>query len=94
MLAKISFPGVPALLAACSLLVGALMAQTDLDPSAIEKLQELTLDEDPLIRAAVVSLLAEISSTVTLPALERLLQDPDSDVRERAKAAINAIRGR
>ncbi len=62
------------------------------NPSIIEALQELAADKDPAIRAVVASVLGEIASSVTLPALERLVKDPDRDVRQNANAAITAIR--
>jgi HEAT repeat protein len=62
-----------------------------IDPRDIEKLQGLAADKDPEIRATIATVLSEISSSMTLPALETLLQDPDQNVREKAKAAITTI---
>lgn len=73
--------------------IGIIMSLRDTtDPSAIERIKKLTTDNDPALRAAVASTLGEISSSVTLPALEKMLNDPDPDVREKAKAAITTIR--
>jgi HEAT repeat protein len=61
------------------------------DPYAIEKLQEMGRDNDPAIRAAVATALGEISSSVTLPFLNKLTQDSDPGVREKAGAAVRMI---
>jgi hypothetical protein len=61
------------------------------DPFVIEKLQEMGKYHDPAIRAAVATALGEISSSMTLPFLNKLAQDPDRDVREKAQTSIRTI---
>jgi HEAT repeat protein len=61
------------------------------NPFAIEKLKEIGKSNDPALRAAVARALGEISSSVTLPFLNKLAQDPDHDVREKAQASIQMI---
>jgi HEAT repeat protein len=61
------------------------------DPFVIEKLQEMGKYHDPAIRAAVATALGEISSSVTLPFLNKLAQDPDRDVREKAQTSMRTI---
>jgi HEAT repeat protein len=62
------------------------------DPYTIEELQKVAADKDPAIRAAIAGALGEISSTVALPCLKQLHKDADSNVRDKAKAAIASIR--
>jgi HEAT repeat protein len=52
---------------------------------------EMGKSSDPVVRTAVATALGEISSSMTLPLLNELAQDPDRDVREKAQTSIRTI---
>ena len=60
-------------------------------PQAVEPLINMLEDENPLIVIKVIGALCNIGGEAAFKALFPLIDHPDSDIREAADEAVNAI---
>jgi hypothetical protein len=58
------------------------------------QLARLTTDENPRVRAAAARAVAEVGTAASEEMLDRLLQDPQKEVRRAAGESLAALRGR
>jgi HEAT repeat protein len=64
------------------------------DPEkAVPLLEKALTSEEPIVRENAVDELDEMNYTPALPKIKRLLRDPDGDVRQAARTAVEHLEG-